>query len=252
MQAYQTFLLDPQPRKRWIGTNKPRWHPEWRPFTRLPSPSPPRSRDHILTVIDTLFDWWFRQGYIVGNPWRAGPKRSRVERPQFAERSLSLAAWNALREYVIALGPGERRERLQALLALLYSTGLRRAEVAAATVQPRSIRLRPTMSTPIARCGRKWRGRWRSGRNCERREVFDMKTSRPWLCYRSLRRALEPRKRSPCFSPMKSWRPGRSVGISPRKAHRLWRSYCTAGGALREPSPPQVDCDRVAAKRAHA
>ena len=132
VQAYQTFLLDPQPRDRWIGRKKPRWHPEWRPFTALPSP---RSRDHILTVVGALFDWWFRQGYIVRNPWRAGPKRSRVERPQFAERSLSLAAWNALREYVIALGPGERRERLRALLALLYSTGLRRAEVAAATLQ---------------------------------------------------------------------------------------------------------------------
>ena len=132
VEAYQTFLLDPQPRERWIGLKKPRWHPEWRPFTAPPSPA---SREHILTVIGALFDWWFRQGYIVRNPWPAGPKRSRIERPQFAERSLSLAAWNELRECVVALGPGEKRERLRALLALLYSTGLRRAELAAATVQ---------------------------------------------------------------------------------------------------------------------
>ncbi len=132
VQAYQTFLLDPQPRPLWVGPKKPRWHPDWRPFTALPSPA---SREHTLTVIGALFEWWFRQGYIARNPWRAGPKRSRIERPQFAERSLSLAAWNELREYVVALGPGEKRERLRALLALLYSTGLRRAEVAAATVQ---------------------------------------------------------------------------------------------------------------------
>jgi site-specific recombinase XerD len=132
VQAYQTFLLDLQPRALWVGAKRPRWHPDWRPFTALPSPA---SREHILTVIGALFDWWFRQGYIARNPWRAGPKRTRIEQPQFAERSLSLAAWNELREYVSALGAGEKRERLRALLALLYSTGLRRAEVAAATVQ---------------------------------------------------------------------------------------------------------------------
>jgi integrase len=36
---------------------------------------------------------------------------------------------------VLGLGPGEKRDRLRALLALLYSTGLRRAELATATVQ---------------------------------------------------------------------------------------------------------------------
>jgi len=132
VQAYQTFLLDPQPRMLWVGPKRPRWHPDWRPFTALPSPA---SRDHVLTVVSALFDWWFRQGYVVRNPWRAGPKRTRVERAQFAERSLSLPAWNEVRRYVLGLGPGEKRDRLRALLALLYSTGLRRAELATATVQ---------------------------------------------------------------------------------------------------------------------
>ena len=101
--AYQIFLLDPQPRAQWIGPRRPRWHPEWRPFTALPSP---RSREHILTVIDALFDWWFRQGYIVRNPWRAGAKRERVERPQFARRSLSLAAWDTLRAQLVGAPRG--------------------------------------------------------------------------------------------------------------------------------------------------
>ena len=73
VQAYQTFLLDLQPRPLWV-VRRPRWHPDWRPFTALPSPT---SRDHSLTVVAALFDWWFRQGYVVRNPWSSGPQKNR-------------------------------------------------------------------------------------------------------------------------------------------------------------------------------
>jgi len=130
IEAYRTFLLDPQPRDRWVGPKKPRWHPQWRPFTALPSP---RSREHILGVVGALFDWWLQQGYIVRNPWKTGTQDEKPERPQFSRRSLSLAAWNGVRDWVTALPEGEKKLRLRALLGLLYSSGLRRAELAAAT-----------------------------------------------------------------------------------------------------------------------
>jgi len=148
--AYMTFLYDPQPRDRWVGPRRPRWHPDWRPFCppRLPRaagaadgalpnyrPPSPRTIEHILTVVDALFEWWLRQGYIVRNPWRAGPKRDRSKHPQFASRSLSLPAWNAVRDMVAALPPGEQKARLRALFSFLYGSGVRRAELAAATME---------------------------------------------------------------------------------------------------------------------
>jgi site-specific recombinase XerD len=128
--AYATFLHDPQPRAVWVGPKRPRWHPEWRPFIRAPSS---RSRELSLAVVNALFTWWVGQGYIVRNPWTAVTRES-PPRPKFTQRSLSLTAWNAVQQSVTKLPDGEKKSRVRALLALLYASGLRREELAAATV----------------------------------------------------------------------------------------------------------------------
>lgn len=130
-EAFRTFLFDPQPRADWIGPRRERWHPEWRPFTAPPSPA---VRELTMTVVGSLFAWWQSQGYIRRDPFKTGSQLEPVERPQFSRRALSLPAWERVRASVAAMPNGEAKHRLRALLALFYSAGPRRAEVAAATI----------------------------------------------------------------------------------------------------------------------
>lgn len=129
--AYENFLMDPQPRALWMGPRRPRWHPEWRPFSRIPSPA---SRELALVAVQGLFEFWLRRGWVALNPWRDGPKRYASPRPQFREKALSVPDWSHVLNHLRALADGEAQARQKAALVLLYGSGLRRAELAAATI----------------------------------------------------------------------------------------------------------------------
>ncbi len=131
VMLYQTFLQDPQPRERWVGPRRPRAHPEWRPFT---APLVGAAVQLALAVGNALYSFWFEQGYVVRNPFRAGPKRPSFRRRQYRSRSLSLVALGHLREHLAALADDEASLRLRALLLVLYGTGIRRAELVGATL----------------------------------------------------------------------------------------------------------------------
>ncbi|MCE4546167.1 MULTISPECIES: phage integrase family protein [unclassified Caballeronia] len=125
------FLADPTPRPRWVAAHRgERCLANWRPFA---GPLSDRSRETARSILSALCEWLVEAGYLGVNPF-AG--LSRVAAPPVfdsAARTLDLEQWSfVLRsveraEYSFA----EHRDRLALVLA--YATGLRRAELAAAT-----------------------------------------------------------------------------------------------------------------------
>lgn len=67
---YAAFLLNPCPREQWVSIGmRKRSDASWRPFR---SPLSPRSSEHALGILYTLFEWMHTSGYIRENPW-TGP-----------------------------------------------------------------------------------------------------------------------------------------------------------------------------------
>ena len=129
---YRDFLADPQPRSRWCGDRgRERWSPSWRPFGGPLSASAQR---HAVTILKNLYGFLVDQNYLMGNPWSAvgvprtsGPKVN-------AGRSFSLSQWQFIEAQLKMLPATSANQRLTFGLHLLYATGLRLSEVAAATV----------------------------------------------------------------------------------------------------------------------
>ncbi len=129
---YRDFLADPQPRSRWCGDRgRERWSPMWRPFEGPLSASAQR---HAVTILKNLYGFLVDQNYLMGNPWSAvgvprtsGPKVN-------AGRSFNLAQWQFIEGQLKMLPATSANARLTFGLHLLYATGLRLSEVAAATV----------------------------------------------------------------------------------------------------------------------
>jgi hypothetical protein len=68
LQTYQRFLADPQPREQWLakpGRKWPRFDPEWRPFV---GPLSATSQRQSITILNTLFSWLVKIGYLASNP----------------------------------------------------------------------------------------------------------------------------------------------------------------------------------------
>ncbi|MGY2491299.1 phage integrase family protein [Cupriavidus sp. CP313] len=127
--AYRDFLLDPP--AAWCGPRAvPRWQAGWRP---LEGPLSPRSCSYALSVLGNLFSFLVHQGYLVGNPWRAvTPPMRRSNGPDIG-RGLTAAQWAHVRKTLACLPAGLAAQRLQLALPLLHATGLRLAEMLAAT-----------------------------------------------------------------------------------------------------------------------
>jgi site-specific recombinase XerD len=125
------FLADPQPAARWVATGRlERCFAAWRPFA---GPLSDRSRESARSILGAMFEWLIDANYLANNPMLGLERASTPPAIDPQGRTLDLEQWNFVlasteREaYTFA----EHRDRLALLLA--YSTGLRRAELAAAT-----------------------------------------------------------------------------------------------------------------------
>ncbi len=134
---YELFLADPQPRERWCGTKAPRFSPRWRPFL---GPLNPASRKVAVLIINSLFSYLVKAGYLAGNPLALARRRSRGHQPmRQVERFLEHDQWQALLTTVDDLPCDSERDRqhharAKYLTALLYLLGPRVSEVAGHTM----------------------------------------------------------------------------------------------------------------------
>ncbi|AXE31853.1 integrase [Chromobacterium phragmitis] len=131
---YRRFLASPYPAERWIGPSRPRSHPDWKPFSR---PLSPASVEHSLTVLGALFAYLNDAGYLGGNPFKLLRRRGARQASQEVERFLDADCWRHVQDALSGMPRGSAREvrhaeRARWLFTLLYLTGARRAEVAAA------------------------------------------------------------------------------------------------------------------------
>lgn len=156
--GFHAFLRDPQPVERWClqpiprflstGAVNPAWrqvqrvprmlpgdvlNPAWRPFVSALSPS---AAKQSMTVLFGLFEHLSAVGFLAANPLRAARRRS-APAPSDVERYLDSAQWHTVLHAIEQLPrktyrQGRQYARTRFAIRLLYLTGLRRAELAAA------------------------------------------------------------------------------------------------------------------------
>ncbi|MDX1605421.1 MAG: tyrosine-type recombinase/integrase [Candidatus Competibacterales bacterium] len=135
--AYEVFLSDPQPRERWCGPRAPRYSPGWRPFQ---GPLSASSRRTALLIVNSLFSYLVKAGYLSGNPLALIKRRRRQGSARVGvERFLEHDQWQSLWDTVETLpkdSDSQQRyyERARFLLALLYLLGPRVSEIAGHTM----------------------------------------------------------------------------------------------------------------------
>ena len=133
-------------REYWIGPkNAARGQEPWRPFAGSLSP---RSQQHALTIVQTLFQFLVAQGYLWRNPFVSVKGRTAVSMAVKTNHSFNAAQWqyilsflDAGRAAIVALGDSRATARVAAaygrnrfVIYLGYGTGLRLAELTAATL----------------------------------------------------------------------------------------------------------------------
>ncbi|KWN65893.1 phage integrase family protein [Burkholderia stagnalis] len=143
------FLRDPQPAARWIGRGRvERFDPAWRPFV---GPLSERSRDTARRILNAMGAWLVGQQYLRVNPFAGLPAAPAVALDTTG-RTLTRAQWQYVLQTVLrpqsAFEPAFHRAidvagepaanvatnaRDAFVLLFAYATGLRRAELAAAT-----------------------------------------------------------------------------------------------------------------------
>ncbi|WP_420213436.1 phage integrase family protein (plasmid) [Burkholderia aenigmatica] len=140
------FLRDPQPAARWIGRGRvERFNPAWRPFV---GPLSERSRDTARRILNAMGAWLVGQQYLRVNPFGGLPAAPSVP-IDATGRTLTRAQWQYVLQTVLRPQSafdvsGEQAANQAAnraadtrdafLLLFAYATGLRRAELAAATI----------------------------------------------------------------------------------------------------------------------
>lgn len=135
------FLRDPQPAERWIGRGRvERFDPAWRPFV---GPLSERSRDTARRILNAMGAWLVGQQYLRVNPFAGMPAAPSVP-IDATGRTLTRAQWQYVLQTVLRpvsaldvageqAANGATIARDAFLLLFAYATGLRRAELAAAT-----------------------------------------------------------------------------------------------------------------------
>lgn len=135
------FLRDPQPAARWIGRGRvERFDPAWRPFV---GPLSERSRDTARRILNAMGAWLVGQQYLRVNPFAGLPAAPSVP-IDATGRTLTRAQWQYVLQTVLrpqsAFDVSAEQATNQAaqardafVLLFAYATGLRRAELAAAT-----------------------------------------------------------------------------------------------------------------------
>jgi site-specific recombinase XerD len=133
MLAYQDFLSDPQPTRRWVmrdGRRFGRADKEWRPFAGALSAASARQ---AMVILNVLFSWLVHAGYLAGNPLSLSRQRARRAAPRIT-RYLEEDLWTEVKRSIDAMPQTSTRERdhharLRWLFSLLYLCGLRISEV---------------------------------------------------------------------------------------------------------------------------
>lgn len=124
--AYRDFLHNPQPRENWCGQRgRARWGPLWRPFNGPLSPSAERT---AIIILRTMYEWFMRQRYVVGNPWVGVMPRQVVQSKVQIGRSFTVKQWQYIKSFCTYLPKSPSTQRLQMILDFLYITGLRLSE----------------------------------------------------------------------------------------------------------------------------
>ncbi|AOI94154.1 integrase [Burkholderia pseudomultivorans] len=135
------FLRDPQPAERWIGRGRvERFDPAWRPFV---GPLSERSRDTARRILNAMGAWLVGQQYLRVNPFAGLPAAPSVP-IDATGRTLTRAQWQYVLQtvlrpvsaFAVAGHHGTNSATMARdafLLLFAYATGLRRAELAAAT-----------------------------------------------------------------------------------------------------------------------
>jgi integrase/recombinase XerD len=136
--VYQRFLLDPQPREKWVsggGKKHPRGDERWRPFY---GPLSPASQRQAMIILNVMFAWLVEAGYLAGNPLSLS--RHRARRPKArVTRYLDPELWQEVKAHIELMPKETDRERAHYfrsrwLFTLLYLGGLRISEVSENTM----------------------------------------------------------------------------------------------------------------------
>jgi len=136
--VYQQFLLDPQPRDKWVsggGRKHPRDDPRWRPFY---GPLSTASQRQAMIILNVMFSWLVDAGYLAGNPLSLSRHRARRAKPRIT-RYLDPDLWQELKVFIDSMARETDRQRahyfrVRWLFTLLYLGGLRISEVAENTM----------------------------------------------------------------------------------------------------------------------
>lgn len=131
--VYQRFLLDPQPRDKWVaggGKKHPRGDERWRPFY---GPLSVASQRQAMIILNVMFAWLVEAGYLAGNPLSLSRHRARRAKPRIT-RYLDPDLWQEVKAYIEGMPKETDRERahyfrIRWLFTLLYLGGLRISEV---------------------------------------------------------------------------------------------------------------------------
>lgn len=136
--VYQRFLLDPQPREKWVaggGKKHPRGDERWRPFY---GPLSVASQRQAMIILNVMFAWLVEAGYLAGNPLSLSRHRARRAKPRIT-RYLDPDLWQEVKAYIDGMPKETDRERahyfrIRWLFTLLYLGGLRISEVSENTM----------------------------------------------------------------------------------------------------------------------
>lgn len=127
--AYRRFLENPGPQ--WVAAKgMQRWSSHWRPFE---GPLGPRSRAYAETVCKMLCRWLVGRNYLDSDPWDGAPKGGK-KTPLRELRALTDEQVDVLISWLQGLPPTLANRRLQLLFELALTTGLRKEELANATI----------------------------------------------------------------------------------------------------------------------
>lgn len=152
LAQYRTFLRDPQPRADWVADKSyERFHPAWRPFVvryetqaSLTEPGKlqrvpvyglsERSIKQAFTILKRMFNWLTAQRYLETNPMNGVSPDRRATDVQ-VDRHLKQRQIRYLLEFARTL-PNDDPEtaRIQFVLHLAYTTGLRLHELVKVTL----------------------------------------------------------------------------------------------------------------------
>lgn len=131
--VYQRFLLDPQPRDKWVsggGKKHPRGDERWRPFY---GPLSSASQRQAMIILNVMFAWLVEAGYLAGNPLSLSRHRARRAKPRIT-RYLDPELWQEVKAFIELMPRETDRQRahyfrVRWLFTLLYLGGLRISEV---------------------------------------------------------------------------------------------------------------------------